>query len=224
MGGLWEDGRMADTAPGRETLRVRFELELSVPPIWRTLDLGSSMSLDRVHDVVQAAFGWEDAHLHRFTDRDPYERLRPVDGEVDWPLQWLPRDLVEDPEDRPEEELDLGTLLAQGAGTAFYEYDFGDSWLLRMQLLESRPVPAAGPAASVVDGARRGPLEDSGGVPGYEELLEVLADPDDHEHAESREWVAEMTGTDDPYDPEEFDTEDLNRKVAAALEERASAG
>jgi hypothetical protein len=208
---------MADATVGGEMLRVRFDLDLSVPPIWRTLDLTSSMSLDRVHDAVQAAFGWEDAHLHRFTDVDPYERLRPVDGEVNWPLQWLPRDLVEDPEDRPEEELDLGTLLAQGAGTAFYEYDFGDSWLLRMQLLGSRPAPAGGPPACVVDGARRGPLEDSGGVPGYEELLEVLADPDDPEHAESREWVAEMTGTDEPYDPEEFDTEALNRAVAEAL-------
>jgi hypothetical protein len=208
---------MAEATWGGEMLRVRFDLERSVPPIWRTLDLASSMSLDRVHDVLQAAFGWDDAHLHRFADKDPFERLRPVDGEVDWPLQWLPRDLVEDPDDRPEEELDLGTLLAQGSGTAFYEYDFGDSWLLRMQLLGSSPAPASGPAASVVDGARRGPLEDSGGVPGYEELLEVLADPDDPEHAESVEWVAEMTGTDEPYDPEEFDAEALNRTVAEAL-------
>lgn len=202
-------------------LRVRFDLEQSVPPIWRTLDLRSSMPLGRVHDVVQAAFGWEDAHLHRFTDTDPYQRLRPVDGEVVLPLQWLPAEMVEEPEDRAEEELDLGTLLAQGAGTAFYEYDFGDSWLLRMQLLETRPAPAAGPGASVVDGARRGPLEDSGGLAGYEELLEVLADP---EHAESREWVAEMTGTDAPYDPEEFDTEEASRKVAQALESRPSTG
>uniref|UniRef100_UPI00389AA596 plasmid pRiA4b ORF-3 family protein n=1 Tax=Pigmentiphaga litoralis TaxID=516702 RepID=UPI00389AA596 len=215
---------MADATVGGEMLRVRFDLELSVPPIWRTLDLASSMSLDRVHDVVQAAFGWDDAHLHRFADKDPFERLRPVDGEVDWPLQWLPRDLVEDPDDRAEEELDLGTLLAQGAGTAFYEYDFGDSWLLRMQLLGSRPAAAGGPPACVVDGARRGPLEDSGGVPGYEELLAVLADPDDPEHAESREWVAEMTGTDEPYDPEEFDIEDLNHRLASALEERSPRG
>jgi hypothetical protein len=135
---------MADAAPGGEMLRVRFDLEGNVPPIWRTLKLKSSMLLDRVHDVVQAAFDWDEAHLHRFTDRDPYERLRPVDGEVVLPLQWLPAAMVDEPEDRPEEELDLGTLLAQGSGTAFYEYDLGDSWLLRMQLLDPRPAEQRG--------------------------------------------------------------------------------
>jgi hypothetical protein len=34
------------------------------------------------------------------------------------------------------------------------------------------------------DGARRGPLEDSGGLPGYEEMMDALADPSHPDHAE----------------------------------------
>ncbi|MDE8670514.1 hypothetical protein PY310_18195 [Pseudarthrobacter sp. H3Y2-7] len=34
----------------------------SEPEIWRSLEIRSSMTLDQVHQVLQAAFGWEDAH------------------------------------------------------------------------------------------------------------------------------------------------------------------
>ncbi|WP_307857170.1 IS1096 element passenger TnpR family protein [Pseudarthrobacter albicanus] len=50
------------------------------PTIWRLLELVGSVSLVRVHEILQAAFGWQDAHLHRFTASDPYEPLRPVEG------------------------------------------------------------------------------------------------------------------------------------------------
>ncbi len=110
------------TAPPPDSglLRVHVVLEDSRPPIWRVLDLQASMTLDGVHRVMQAAFGCQDTHLHRFTDLHPFERLRPVDGEIDWPLEWLPRDLVEDPIDMPEEDMTLGQLLGRGSGTAFY--------------------------------------------------------------------------------------------------------
>lgn len=50
----------------------------SVPEIWRLLEIRSPMALDQVHEVLQVAFGWEDAHLHRFTPDDPFAPLRPV--------------------------------------------------------------------------------------------------------------------------------------------------
>ncbi|WP_407070623.1 IS1096 element passenger TnpR family protein [Pseudarthrobacter phenanthrenivorans] len=43
-----------------------------------------------MHQVLQAAFGWEDAHLHRFVASDPFAPLRPVDGEFPEVPQWLP--------------------------------------------------------------------------------------------------------------------------------------
>lgn len=38
-----------------------------------------------------------------------------------------------------------------------------------------------------VDGARRGPPEDVGGTPGFENFLDAIADPDHPDHAELTE-------------------------------------
>ena len=198
-------------------LTVRVELADSEPGIWRLLEIRNSMALDQVHRVLQRAFGWEDAHLHRFTTSDPFAPLRPVDGEVPEVLQWLPGQECEEPGDRSEEDCSLEQLLAQGLGEAFYEYDFGDSWLHRIELVSRRPAEPSDPFARLIDGARRGPLEDSGGVPGYEEIMDALADPDNPDHAEQASWVADMTGSDEPFDPAFLDIPAVNQALAAVL-------
>ena len=48
------------------------------------------MALNHIHQVLQAAFGWEDAHLHRFTPADLFAPLRPIGSEVREVPQWLP--------------------------------------------------------------------------------------------------------------------------------------
>jgi Plasmid pRiA4b ORF-3-like protein len=195
-------------------LEVRVVLVGSVPEIWRLLEMRSSMTLDQVHDVLQAAFGWEDAHLHRFTPDDPFAPLRPVDGEIPEVRQWLPGQDCEEPEDRPEEDCSLDGLLALGAGAAFYEYDFGDSWLHRLELVSRRPADDDTPPARLIDGARRGPLEDSGGFPGYEAIMDALADPSHPDHGVHAAWVAGMTGSDAPFDPAFLDIPAVNRALA----------
>ena len=186
----------------------------SVPEIWRLLEIRSSMALDQVHDVLQAAFGWEDAHLHRFTADDPFAPLRPVDGDIPEARRWLPGQECEEPDDRPEEVFSLDQLLALGAGAAFYEYDFGDSWLHRLELVSQRPADEGTAPARLVDGARRGPLEDSGGFPGYEEIMDALADPSHPDHAEHSRRVAEITGSAEPFDPAFMDIPAVNRALA----------
>lgn len=88
------------------------ELVDSEPSIWRQLEMPGSLALPQVHQVLQAAFGWEDAHLHRFTPNDPFAPLRPVDGQVPETLQWLPGRECEEPEDRPEEDCTLEQLFS----------------------------------------------------------------------------------------------------------------
>ncbi|BCW78283.1 plasmid pRiA4b ORF-3 family protein [Arthrobacter sp. NicSoilC5] len=198
-------------------LEIRVELTDVEPKIWRQLEVHSSLTLDVVHRVLQTAFGWEDMHLHRFVAVDPFAPLGPVDGDIPETLQWLPRQDCAEPGDRPEEVLALAQLLALGGGGACYEYDFGDSWLHRLELVTQRPATDGTPPARVLDGARRGPLEDSGGFAGYEELLEALADPAHPDHAEHTEWVAEITGTDEPFDPAFLDIQAVNHALAAQV-------
>lgn len=80
MGGV--DKFEAAPSAGQDTiLEVRVELIDSEPKIWRQLELRGSLALDQVHQVLQAAFGWVDAHLHRVTTGDRFAPLRPVDGQ-----------------------------------------------------------------------------------------------------------------------------------------------
>jgi hypothetical protein len=45
---------------------VRIELEGIEPLIWRRLGVGTSMSLEALHGVIQAAMGWLNSHLWTF--------------------------------------------------------------------------------------------------------------------------------------------------------------
>jgi len=55
---------------------------------------------------------------------------------------------------------------------------------------------------------------DSGGFPGYGEILGVLADPAHPDHAEVSASVAEVTGSDEPYDADFLDVDAVNRARA----------
>ncbi|MFC9354015.1 plasmid pRiA4b ORF-3 family protein [Arthrobacter sp. NPDC057013] len=212
-----EDPAAATADAANSLLEIRVRLPECDPEIWRLLELAGSLSLGQVHEVLQAAFGWEDTHLHRFTAGDPFARLDPVDGEIIEPPQWLPAEWCEEPTDLAEEDCSPDQLLAAGAGGAFYEYDFGDSWLHRLEVVTRRPRNDTNPPARLVDGARRGALEDSGGFPGYGEILDVLADPSHPDHADVADWVAEVTGTGDPYDPDVLDVAAVNRALDACF-------
>ena len=142
---------MAESTNGADSIvEVRVRLAECVPEIWRVLELAGSLSLGEVHEVLQVAFGWEDVHLHRFTADDPFARLRPVDVEIPETPQWLPAEWCEEPEDLAEEHSTLEQLLAAGAGAAFYEYDFGDSWLHRLELVARRSRNDADPPARLL--------------------------------------------------------------------------
>jgi hypothetical protein len=212
MGGM--DKFDAGTGAGQgSVLEVRVELVDSEPEIWRRFELRGSLALSQVHQVLQAAFGWGDAHLHRFVASDPFAPLHPLDGEFPEVPQWLPGQECEEPGDRPEEGCSLEQLLALGSGGAFYEYDFGDSWLHRLELVSRRPADKDSPPVRLIDGARRGPLEDSGGLPGYEVIMDALADPSHPDHAEHAAWVADITGSHAAFDPAFLDIPAVNRTL-----------
>ena len=200
---------------GSTLLRVKVSIVGSEPAIWRLLEVDSSLTLDQVHDILQTAVGWRGSHLHSFTDTDPFVRLRPFNGYVREPRRWVAQDLLEDSEDDlPETEFVLGQVLTRASGPLFYEYDFGDGWIHRLELTGSLPAPADVPRARLVDGARRAPLEDSGGIGGYLDLLDVLADPGHEEHSNLQAWVAWTVGPWQGFDPAQLDIVAVNNELA----------
>lgn len=68
-----------------------------------------------------------------------------------------------------------------------YDYDSGDNWTHRVELVGAGELNPA--ELRFADGANRGPVEDSGGPFGYRQLVEALADDHHPEHSEARSWT-----------------------------------
>jgi Plasmid pRiA4b ORF-3-like protein len=151
-----------------KTTRLRVELCGVEPALSRVVDVPASATLPELHDLLQAAIGWTDSHLHQF-----------VTPQATYGME-IPREEVW-PEDQRDE---TGARLAD-LGTKFeYLYDFGDGWTHDVEVLGP-----GGSAPGCVDGHGACPPEDCGGPGGYAELLDVLADPTHPEHERLRTWV-----------------------------------
>lgn len=61
-----------------------------------------------------------------------------------------------------------------------------------------------------LDGARACPPEDIGGVWGFVDFLQAIADPDHVQHEEFLEWHG-------PFDPEEFDATKATQQMKKGL-------
>jgi hypothetical protein len=193
------------------------------PEIWRTIDLPEALTLDQLHLALQAAFGWQNSHLHRFTEDDPYALSRgiPRIGRAPraWVDQWsLMESDIEGEED--EAETTLGEAMEHD-GPLFYEYDMGDGWIHRLELIERRDGAPGEQPVTIVAGEGRGPFEDSGGVGGYREKLEILADPRHPEHAEITEWAEFIAGPWGALDPDDADLEGVQAELDALFGEAA---
>jgi hypothetical protein len=71
-----------------------------------------------------------------------------------------------------------------------YLYDFGDSWEHRITVTKTRPGLHGVSYPHYVGGEWDCPPKDCGGIPGYYQMLDALADPEHPDHAE----VAEIPG------------------------------
>ena len=205
-------------APGTEIARLKVTLKDLRPPIWRRIEVPLTYSFRQLSDVIVAAFGWSNSHLHEFEmgrRMDPGERCIGMAEELDdFPRFFGPP--VED-----DRMVGLAGVLERG-GRLIYRYDFGDDWKFDV-LVEDVSAAAEGIVyPRVTHGRRSGPPEDCGGVWGYEEILMALAghaaaggvgdgeDAHDAEEAGRLEWLREQF----PYfSPEEFDLEAVNEWV-----------
>ena len=121
--------------------RVRLDLRGTKPPVWRRLELRGDLTLPRLHDVIQAAMGWTDSHLHQFrTGSGPRSAYFITTF-----------DLEEGEDGVLEDDVRLDQLVVHQGDRLGYEYDFGDGW--DHQLTVER-VLAEPPAHARCTGAR----------------------------------------------------------------------
>src|SRR4051794_24350128 len=152
--------------PFEVSLRVRVDLSQTRPPVWRRLALSSSLTLDELHNVLQAAFGFTDSHLHRFAvGPSVYD-----DTSALYLCRWDLEDGETDGID--EREVRVDELLVDPGDRLLYLYDYGDGWELSLTLENVLDRADDEPPARCIAGRRSGPPEDCGGPWGFEELVE----------------------------------------------------
>jgi hypothetical protein len=168
-----------------EIATLRIELKDSDPPIWRLVEVPTSITLKVLHDIVQVTMGWLDYHLWELViDGQSYGL--PMDE--DWGT--APRKVAS--------RTRLREVLAPGTTMIDYTYDFGDNWEHNLIVSDVRRGEPDTAYPRFIAGERDCPPEDCGGIPGFYEMLEARADPSHPDHAEITEWL-------DGYDPDELE-------------------
>jgi hypothetical protein len=199
--------------PSRRILRLRASIIGIEPEIWRTIDVDDSLSLAQLHMVLQVAFNWFGSHLHRFSEDDPWARSNGIPRIGRQPRTWVDAwSLTEIEIEGEEDEADttIGEAL-QHDGPLWYVYDSGDNWLHRIDLIDRDAARPGEPLAQLISGERRAPFEDSGGIGGYQEVAEILADPSHPDHRSTKAWVATAVG---PWGTEDADLDGARGELA----------
>jgi hypothetical protein len=168
-----------------EIATVRIELRHTDPLIWRQVEVPTSITLKVLHDIIQVVMGWFDHHLWEFTIGQQRYGL-PMDE--DWGTE--PRIAAT--------KVRLRDVLKPRKTVIDYIYDFGDGWEHRLTVTGVRAGEPGVSYPRYIGGERNGPPEDCGGIPGFYELLEAIADPTHLSHAHLKEWAGD-------YDPDTFD-------------------
>jgi hypothetical protein len=194
--------------PYAYVIRLEAQIVGIEPAITRTLELPRDLNFAQLHEVLQAAFGWTDSHLHQFH----------VGG-----LTIGAPEAIEDEAYGPRvfeaTEVQLKDLTfpyeVDPALTMMYQYDFGDDWqhklvLRRGEIEEGVKYPRC------IAGSRAAPPEDVGGYSSYGDFLEAWLDPEHEDHKDNRRWAGRK------FDPERFDLDATNKAIAKAM--RASRG
>lgn len=179
-----------------KTRDAGYELTISIldtkPAIWRRVEVSSKLTLERLHDVLQIAFGWQDMHLHNFTVG---EALYGSIGGDPWEA-WERKPIDE----RKVTVRDLNLRVGQ---VFQYLYDYGDEW--EHEVVVSRVLDIAPLKPRCVDGERAAAPEDCGGAWGHVEMLKAMkAKRKTAAQKEKLEWLG------DGYEPDVFFVGEIN--------------
>ena len=182
---------MPTAKPKPSVYQLKITLLGIQPPIWRRIQVPSTIPLCCLHDALQAVLGWTDSHLHQFEKDGKYWGVPDDDG-FDGDVEVI-----------DESKVPVAKLLLSEGDSLVYVYDFGDKW--RHHVLLEKILPSDAPTKPIcLGGKRRCPPEDVGGPSGYEEFLAVIFEPGHDEFTHFRGWAG---GT---FHAEQFDMMAVN--------------
>ena len=152
---------------------ILIKLKGTNPQIWRKVQVDSSISLDKLHQIIQSSMGWTNSHLYSFTF-DDIEYSHPEFSDDDFRYADSTKYKLEDFKDE----------------NIRYLYDYGDYWEHEVEIIKKLD-DAKLLKAVCIDGEGKCPPEDVGGIHGFEEFLNIMADNNHPERDSYIEWCGE---------------------------------
>lgn len=168
---------------GYMTLKV----ELTAAKIMRTIVVPEYMTLEDLHDAIQAVMGWDNAHMWQFSDKRRDGIIYELPHEDDGYPSFSKRLTID------ASEMTLRKVLPNRGAKLYYKYDFGDGW----QHVITRQTDPKTPEIACVKSNGPDGIEDFGGPWRLAAFIEAMqSDPENEEYAEMREWAGLDTDED----------------------------
>ena len=161
------------------------------PLVWRQLIVGADLSLEELHEVLQAAFEWDEEHAHIFCSGEQFYGAPGAGSDIGAHLT-------------DEREVALESFADD---ELIYRYAAREGWEVKLVFSQPLSLPGFPGSPYCIDGARAAPPEGAGGLSGYEKLVRVTQTPDDPEATELLEWL-------DGWDPETVDLDAINEDLS----------
>jgi hypothetical protein len=168
---------------------ILIKLKGTNPQIWRQVQVDASISLDKLHHIIQASMGWTNSHLYSFSI-DDIEYSHPDFSDADFLYADSTKYKLKDFADE----------------RILYVYDYGDYWEHEVEIIRKLD-RIEFLKAVCIDGKGKCPPEDVGGIHGFEEFLNIMADKNHPERESYIEWCGEE------FDINDFSTGDANSNL-----------
>ena len=184
-----------------EATNLVAKLDLGVYFSERRIVTPIDINFKKLHKILQIAFDWKDCHLHDFdVINESGERVLKIISEYEDEIDlYNPGCKV-----AFESEVFISDYIKDGK-VIRYSYDFGDGWqheiILKDIILDyDKNYPIC------IEGTEDGAPEDVGGIPGYEEYLEIMENTTHPEHERMKSWA-------DSQRYRKFDIDFVNRRL-----------
>lgn len=187
-----------------KAVELMIELNLGSRTAWRRIITPEDITFRQFHKILQVLFDWKNYHLYNFNllNESGGSILRVAsDMEEDYGFEQKCKTLL-------DTEVKLSDYIKKDC-TILYCYDYGENWrhmVVVKDIIENndKDYPVC------LQGEGNAPPEDVGGIPGYEEFLKIMSDPDNEEYKTTGQWASSQWYKD-------FNIDLVNRRLRGVL-------
>ena len=183
--------------PKQNIYQLKISIKGAKPPIWRRVLVEPTINFEELHDIIQDTFNWEDYHLYMFMSKRASYTSR----------ESLEESMFGDSRELPADEYSIKAELSNIKDKIKYIYDFGDNWEHEIVLEKILAYDSKIDYPICTAGRREGPMEDSGGIYHYNDIVQAIENPsfeNQHYLGENGEnWY-------EGFVPSDFDKDEIN--------------